>query len=99
MPQNIVATMNLDCRLDSKTIALHARNAEYNPKVCGTFLLQRSSVHPFQQHFAAVITRICDSKTATVIFAPGNIVVTDAKLGDDSTRLASHGYACLIQKL
>ncbi|KJR81092.1 transcription initiation factor TFIID TATA-box-binding protein [Sporothrix schenckii 1099-18] len=29
--QNIVATVNLDCRLDLKTIALHARNAEYNP--------------------------------------------------------------------
>jgi len=27
-----VATVNLDCRLDLKTIALHARNAEYNPK-------------------------------------------------------------------
>jgi transcription initiation factor TFIID TATA-box-binding protein len=24
--------VNLDCRLDLKTIALHARNAEYNPK-------------------------------------------------------------------
>ena len=34
--QNIVATVNLDCRLDLKTIALHARNAEYNPKVCHT---------------------------------------------------------------
>ncbi|KAG0035984.1 TATA-box-binding protein [Podila clonocystis] len=31
--QNIVATVNLDCRLDLKTIALHARNAEYNPKI------------------------------------------------------------------
>ncbi|CAO3616851.1 unnamed protein product [Mucor hiemalis] len=30
--QNIVATVNLDCRLNLKTIALHARNAEYNPK-------------------------------------------------------------------
>lgn len=29
--RNIVATVNLDCRLDLKTIALHARNAEYNP--------------------------------------------------------------------
>ncbi len=28
-----MATVNLDCRLDQKTIALHARNAEYNPKV------------------------------------------------------------------
>lgn len=31
--QNIVATVNLDCKLDLKSIALHARNAEYNPKV------------------------------------------------------------------
>ncbi|KAJ9120159.1 TATA-box-binding protein [Naganishia vaughanmartiniae] len=30
--QNIVATVNLGCRLDLKTIAMHARNAEYNPK-------------------------------------------------------------------
>lgn len=30
--QNIVATVNLCVRLDLKTIALHARNAEYNPK-------------------------------------------------------------------
>ena len=31
--RNIVSTINLACRLDLKTIALHARNAEYNPKV------------------------------------------------------------------
>ncbi|KNE58749.1 TATA-box-binding protein 2 [Allomyces macrogynus ATCC 38327] len=30
--QNIVATVNLDVKLDLKNIALHARNAEYNPK-------------------------------------------------------------------
>ncbi|KAH0620261.1 hypothetical protein JD844_020368 [Phrynosoma platyrhinos] len=30
--QNIVATVNLACKLDLKNIALHARNAEYNPK-------------------------------------------------------------------
>lgn len=30
--QNIVATVNLETRLELKTIALHARNAEYNPK-------------------------------------------------------------------
>lgn len=30
--QNIVATVNLDCKLDLKRITLHARNAEYNPK-------------------------------------------------------------------
>lgn len=31
--QNIVSTVNLGCKLDLKKIALHARNAEYNPKV------------------------------------------------------------------
>jgi transcription initiation factor TFIID TATA-box-binding protein len=30
--QNIVATVNLDCQLNLKDIALRARNAEYNPK-------------------------------------------------------------------
>ena len=31
--QNIVATVDLDCgKLDLKKIAMHARNAEYNPK-------------------------------------------------------------------
>eukprot|EP01018_Ginkgo_biloba_P015576 Gb_31321 [translate_table: standard] len=29
---NIVSTVNLDCKLDLKAIALQARNAEYNPK-------------------------------------------------------------------
>lgn len=32
--RNIVSTVNLDCKLDLKAIALQARNAEYNPKVC-----------------------------------------------------------------
>lgn len=30
--QNIVSTANLKCTLDLRTIALHAKNAEYNPK-------------------------------------------------------------------
>lgn len=33
--QNVVSTVNLGCKLDLKEIALHARNAEYNPKVQG----------------------------------------------------------------
>ena len=33
--RNIVSTVNLGCKLDLKTIALRARNAEYNPKVPG----------------------------------------------------------------
>ena len=29
---SIVATANVGCQLDLKTVALHLRNAEYNPK-------------------------------------------------------------------
>ena len=36
--RNIVSTVNLDCKLDLKTIALQARNAEYNPKASLVYL-------------------------------------------------------------
>lgn len=31
--RNVVSTVNLNCSLDLESIALRARNAEYNPKV------------------------------------------------------------------
>ena len=31
--QNVVATVNLSCQIDLKSVAMRARNAEYNPKV------------------------------------------------------------------
>lgn len=34
-----MSIVNLDYKLDLKTIALQARNAEYNPKVCSICLL------------------------------------------------------------
>ena len=37
--RNIVSTVNLDCKLDLKSIALQARNAEYNPKVSNSYYL------------------------------------------------------------
>ena len=48
--RNIVATVNLDCRLDLKTIALHARNAEYNPKVHSSPFLKSLSVQTWVKH-------------------------------------------------
>ena len=32
--QNIVSTINLDCKLDLKIIAMRAPNTEYNPLCC-----------------------------------------------------------------
>ena len=43
--QNVVATVNLGCKLDLKAIALHARNAEYNPKVGAAPLGVRGGGH------------------------------------------------------
>ena len=46
-----MATVNLDCKLDLKTIAFHARNVEYNPKVGnpkngGGFFLHQAEFFP-----------------------------------------------------
>lgn len=96
-----MATVNLDCRLDLKTIALHARNAEYNPKVpafcrgCDIFSFDADIS---TKRFAAVIMRIREPKTTALIFASGKMVVTGAKSEDDS-KLASRKYARIIQKL
>ena len=48
--QNIVATVNLECRLDLKTIALHARNAEYNPKARFHFLIGTALCGSYYAH-------------------------------------------------
>ncbi|KAG8709079.1 TATA-box-binding protein [Ceratobasidium sp. 394] len=78
--QNIVATVNLDRRLDLKTIALHARNAEYNLK-----------------RFAAVLMRIRNPKTTTLIFASDKMAATGAE-SEDNSRLAPRKYARIVQK-
>jgi D-aminopeptidase len=49
--RNIVATVNLECRLDLKTIALHARNAEYNPKVSSFLCSHFVQVFGFEDQF------------------------------------------------
>lgn len=83
----MIATVDLGCRLDLKTIALHARNAEYNPKVRLHFR-SFDLLLIFFQRFAAVIMRIREPKTTALIFASGKVVITGAKSEDDS-KLAS----------
>merc|ERR1719219_1333768 len=79
--QNIVSTVNLDCKLDLKQIAMQARNAEYNPK-----------------RFAAVIMRIREPRTTSLIFSSGKMVCTGTK-SENESRLAARKYARVIQKL
>ena len=79
--QNVVATVDLQCRLDLNIIAEHARNVEYNRK-----------------KFHAVIMRIRDPKTTTLIFASGKMVITGAKSAEHA-RLAARKHARAIQKV
>ena len=101
--QNIVATCNLAVELELKTIALHARNAEYNPKV-RRGPSQRSqrtrqlTADACSQRFAAVILRVRDPMTTALIFKSGKMVVTGAKTEEDA-RNAARKYARIIQKL
>lgn len=46
--QNMVATVNLGCKLDLKQIALHARNSEYNPKASTPSNVDFSGVEFFE---------------------------------------------------
>jgi transcription initiation factor TFIID TATA-box-binding protein len=95
--RNVVATVDLGCRVDLKTVALHARNAEYNPKV-RIHLRSRDLLLNLFQRFAAVIMRIREPKTTALIFASGKMVITGAKSEDDS-KLASRKHARIVQKL
>jgi transcription initiation factor TFIID TATA-box-binding protein len=78
--QNVVATVNLDCRLDLNLISQQARNVEYNRK-----------------KFHAVIMRIREPRTTTLVFASGRLVVTGAK-SQDLARLAARRHARALQK-
>ncbi|KAK2508863.1 hypothetical protein MC885_013294 [Smutsia gigantea] len=108
--QNIVSTVNLACKLDLKKIALHAKNAEYNPKTvfkCSSAIqLEECSVlaepncpSGFRvQRFAAVIMRIREPRTTALIFSSGKMVCTGAK-SEEQSRLAARKYARVVQKL
>lgn len=67
--QIIVATVNVDCRLDLKTTARHARNAEYHPRLVMNILyhklflpnvsqLRLCSVNPRQPHSSSCWARL-----------------------------------------
>jgi transcription initiation factor TFIID TATA-box-binding protein len=95
--RNVVATVDLGCRLDPKTIALYACNAEHNPKV-RVHLRNRDLLLILFQRFAAVIIRVGEPKMTALIFVSGKVVITGAKSEDDSI-LVSRKHARIIQKL
>lgn len=90
--QNVVATVNLECRLELKVIALRARNAEYNPKRFAAVIMRIRDPKTTALIFASgkmVITgakseqasRIAAKKYARIIHKLGfNTQFTDFKI-------------------
>ncbi|XP_014617947.1 TATA-box-binding protein isoform X4 [Glycine max] len=130
--QNIVSTVNLDCKLELKSIALQARNAEYNPKVCTgakseqqsklaarkDFKIQNivgscdvkfpirleglayshgafSSYEP--ELFPGLIYRMKQPKIVLLIFVSGKIVLTGAKVRDETYTAFENIYPVLTE--
>ena len=72
-----MATVNLDCKLDLKTIAFHARNVEYNPKVrrnpkkikysCFQFLLELT--HIFSRSASASLADLSPSSPPPLLIS------------------------------
>jgi hypothetical protein len=83
--QNVVATVDLGCKLDLKEIALQARNAEYNPKVCVSrwqlisCLQQHSGLPPTKQQQIACHTS--ETKQAGPQFPSGLCTAMGFELG------------------
>ncbi|CAN0829610.1 TATA-box-binding protein [Linum grandiflorum] len=92
--QNIVSTVNLDCKLDLKQIALQARNAEYNPKRFAAVIMRIRDPKTTALIFAS--GKMFSSDTKSVSMA--NQVCTGAK-SEQQSKLAARKYARIIQKL
>lgn len=66
--QNIVATVDLDCgKLDLKKIAMHARNAEYNPKRFAAVIMRIREPRTTALIFSSG-KMVCTGKTFIVMF-------------------------------
>ena len=68
VPQNVVATVNMECMLDLMSLARLARNAEYNAK----------------RFSAAIVRIRSPLRATALIFKNGRMVVTGAKCEADS---------------
>lgn len=138
--QNIVSTVNLDCKLDLKAIALQARNAEYNPKrfaavimrirepkttalifasgkmVCTGAKSEQQSKLAARKYariiqklgfpakfkyepelFPGLIYRMKQPKIVLLIFVSGKIVLTGAKVRDETYTAFENIYPVLTE--
>ncbi|KAL6005208.1 hypothetical protein ACLOJK_005770 [Asimina triloba] len=125
---NIVSTVNLECKLNLKDIALKARNAEYNPKnvriitarlpfqVCTgakselqSKLAARKYARIIQklgfpakfkyepEIFPGLIYRMKQPKIVLLIFVSGKIVLTGAKVREETYAAFENIYPVLTE--
>ncbi|KAH8767195.1 TATA binding protein [Diaporthe sp. PMI_573] len=97
--QNIVVTINLDYRIDLKTVTLYAHNTEYNPKQFAAIIISYNIKFPIclkdlaSQHynfssykpklFPSLIYHIVRPQVILLIFINRKIIITGTKVQDD----------------
>ena len=91
----LCSTVNMCSKLDLKKIALHARNAEYNPKRFAAVIMRIREPRTTALIFSSGTMAWC-----VILYQifPGKMVCTGAKSEEDS-RLAARKYARIVQKL
>ena len=108
--QNIVATCNLAVELELKTIALHARNAEYNPKRIAAVLMRIREPKTTALIFKSgkmVVTGKSHNPSFPICHGPFFPVSPDSSSqicqpgakSEEQARNAARKYARIIQKL
>ncbi|XXG42594.1 hypothetical protein AAC387_Pa01g2834 [Persea americana] len=106
--QNVVSTVNLDCKVDLKAVALHARNAEYNPRRFAavimrirepktTALIFASGKMYNAEIFPGLMYRMKQPKIVLLVFQSGKIVLTGAKLRDEIYTAFQNIYPVLAE--
>ncbi|KAE8601707.1 hypothetical protein XENTR_v10013770 [Xenopus tropicalis] len=81
--QNIVSTVNLGCKLDLKTIALRARNAEYNPKRFAAVIMRIREPRTTALIFSSG-KMVCTGAKRTVTFSSKKICQSCTEIGVSS---------------
>ncbi|XP_004288530.1 PREDICTED: TATA-box-binding protein 1-like [Fragaria vesca subsp. vesca] len=108
--QNIVSTVNLDCKLDLKQIALQARNAEYNPKRFAAVIMRIREPKTTALIFASgkmpallqTMASNCDlynNPYSTAMSSNAWTLVCTGAKSEQQSKLAARKYARIIQKL
>ncbi|XP_025907341.1 TATA box-binding protein-like protein 2 isoform X1 [Nothoprocta perdicaria] len=113
--QNIVSTVNLACKLDLKNIALHARNAEYNPKRFAAVIMRIREPRTTALIFSSGKMVCTGAKSLSLKMPFGPFLMWTESCGtfkkkepktpgaqyehEEQSRLAARKYARVVQKL